>query len=80
MFWIVRSIILLAERMNWATSSTPFVIFDVVKTFVRPSSTSFFMYICRLVESFSSIETSLGSEVEMLGAVLASRTFVRVLT
>ncbi len=80
MFWIARSIIPLVERMNWATSLTSFVIFDAVKTFARPSSTSFFMYICRLVESFSSVETSLGSEVEMLGAVLVSRTFVRVLT
>jgi hypothetical protein len=80
MFWIAKSTNPLAERMNWAMSPTPSLMFDAVETFASPSSTSFFIYICRLAGSFSSVETSLASEAEVSGALPALRTIVRVFT
>ena len=80
MLWMAESTNPLAEKMNWATSPTPFVIFDAVKTFAWPSSTSFFMCIYRLVGCFSSVKISLALKVEASRAFAALRTIVRILT
>ena len=74
--WTARSIIPLTDRTKPATSPTPFVIFDALEIFARPSSTSLLMGICRLVGLWSSAEML----VAQTTPGLAPRTLPNVFT